>query len=311
MFGSDVLEVAIGVIFIYLLLSLVCSATVEIFEAWLKMRASDLEQGIRELLDDSKGTDLAKRLYEHPLVYALFRGKYKPGLIRKGRYPRGSELPSYIPARTFALALMDIVLPPSSDHGGKRSEGKESMASFRKALGKMENPMVKTALHALVDEAGDDIDKTRENIEKWYNSAMDRVSGWYKRRTQVALLVIGFIIAVAVNADTISIGNSLASDRALREGLAAAAQQYAKDSEGQTAKATDENVRRSFREIGKLGFPMGWNTDDSRTVPDTLQGWATKLVGWLLTAMAVSLGAPFWFDLLNKIVVVRSTVKSS
>jgi hypothetical protein len=34
-----------------------------------------------------------------------------------------------------------------------------------------------------------------------------------------------------------------------------------------------------------------------------------KLPGWLLTGMAISLGAPFWFDLLNKFMVVRSTIK--
>jgi hypothetical protein len=37
--------------------------------------------------------------------------------------------------------------------------------------------------------------------------------------------------------------------------------------------------------------------------------WLGRLPGWLLTALAITLGAPFWFDLLNKIMVIRSTVK--
>ena len=37
--------------------------------------------------------------------------------------------------------------------------------------------------------------------------------------------------------------------------------------------------------------------------------WLETLTGWLITTLALSLGAPFWFDTLNKFMVVRSTVK--
>src|SRR6185436_2185893 len=95
-----------------LLLSLICSAVNEIIEAWLKKRASYLEQGIRELLDDPSGNGLARKLYSHPLIKGLFRGPYIPSQIKKsGGYASRSDLPSYIPARNFALALMDVVLP--------------------------------------------------------------------------------------------------------------------------------------------------------------------------------------------------------
>jgi hypothetical protein len=54
---------------------------------------------------------------------------------------------------------------------------------------------------------------------------------------------------------------------------------------------------------------VGWNRADPRTTPQTTADWLTKILGLLLTAFAISLGAPFWFDVLNKIIVVRSTVK--
>ena len=101
MFGSQVLEVVIGLVLMYLLLSLICSSIREGVEACLKARAGDLQRGIRELFQDRDGTGLTKELYEHPLVYGLFKGEYSPG--------KSGNLPSYIPSRSFAVALLDIV----------------------------------------------------------------------------------------------------------------------------------------------------------------------------------------------------------
>src|SRR4030095_5216253 len=103
MFGSTVLEVALGIIFVYLLLSLMCSALAELLEGFRKKRASDLARGLRELFADSQGTGFVQQVYQHPLVGGFFQGHYKPGFTK--------NLPSYIPSRTFALILLDIALP--------------------------------------------------------------------------------------------------------------------------------------------------------------------------------------------------------
>jgi hypothetical protein len=121
MFGSQVLEVAIGLVLVYLLLSFICSSVREAIEAWQKTRAVDLEHGIRELLQDRDGRGLAKELYNHPLIYGLFKGEYDPAKIVKGRMPNRSDLPSYIPARNFAAALMDIVAREGA--AGVRGDG--------------------------------------------------------------------------------------------------------------------------------------------------------------------------------------------
>src|SRR2546428_4691359 len=101
-------------VFVYLLLSLMCSAANEIIELWLKNRAADLERGLRELLNDKDGTGLVKDLYSHHLVNGLFKGKYNrasySGFLGRAKRLFGmGNLPSYIPARNFALALMDLV----------------------------------------------------------------------------------------------------------------------------------------------------------------------------------------------------------
>src|SRR5512136_2378292 len=108
MLGSSILEVAIGLVFIYLLLSLICSALQESLEAWLKVRASQLESGLRELLHDKDGTHLLRSLYNHPLIYGLFRGDYDPARVRSG-WSMKTNLPTYIPAENFAATLMDTL----------------------------------------------------------------------------------------------------------------------------------------------------------------------------------------------------------
>src|SRR6266540_6939389 len=79
MLGSQILEVAIGIIFVYLLVSIICTAVREGIETWLKSRAAYLEHGIRELLHDKDAAGLVKSFYHHPLVYSLYSGGYTPG----------------------------------------------------------------------------------------------------------------------------------------------------------------------------------------------------------------------------------------
>jgi len=93
MFGSEMLEVAIGIIFVYLLISIICTAIREGIAAWLKTRAAFLEYGIRELLHDKKAEGIARSFYEHPFIYSLFSGEYKSGrpdkrpMALSGDYP--------------------------------------------------------------------------------------------------------------------------------------------------------------------------------------------------------------------------------
>jgi hypothetical protein len=314
MFGSQILDVAIGIIFVYLLLSLMCSALNEIIEARIKNRAKSLELGIRNLLGNN---ELANDFYNHPLISGLFKDNQKP---------------SYIPSRTFALALMNIVAPQAG------ADGPNPLQSFRKTISEIkdESPAapIKNALLALADDAQGDISKLRANVENWYDDTMDRVSGWYKRRTQTIIVFLGFGIAIALNADTAHIARSLSNDAALRNSLVAASQAFAqKENPGGSATATSTTApetqtpqsmfNENMKRIRGLGLPIGWNleSDDPHVRWPGLRVWSAGVptawyeqvrfhwLGWILTALAISLGAPFWFDMLNKFITVRSAVK--
>jgi hypothetical protein len=497
MFNTTILDVAIGLIFLYLLLSLMCTAANEIIELALKKRAVDLERGIRELLvpGTTSGTrDIVQDLYNHPLVNGLFGGRYENSRIAsRVRWVARTALPSYIPARNFSLALMDIIRPgvtpggeaagPSGATGATAplpspgtpaqvvvnlAEGgaplvvppqpvpNDALSALRAAL--VAHPQIteqiKRGVLPLLDAAGNDVARARENIESWYNSSMDRVSSWYKRRAQVTILILGLFVAITVNVDTITIAKRLSTDKALRESLVAASDAYAKANAAASptptsspatptkptaaaaktaevapnqvaadtspspspvvavspeavavslpsapavvspsaspptvaadastlpedcvkdaasikcklsqdvlkACATPNSVEcknakalqkvcgepdsaeckrekdlqsacqepespkckyfANLQQIQALGLPIGWDSteDPKRTWPGWHWkrdgGWWDQIywhgLGWILTALALSLGAPFWFDLLNKFIVIRSAVK--
>lgn len=345
LFGSTLLEVAIGVIFVYLLLSLLCSAFSELIESFVKYRARDLHKGIGKLLGDK---DLVDEFFKHPLVTPL------------------GETPSYIPARTFSLTLWNLATTAAAKTEGAGVT--QDLAKIRSLITSLEGPhyeRIKVPLLALIDEAGTDINKARANIEQWYNDAMDRVSGWYKRRTHLMLVLIGLTAAAFLNVDTINVTRALWYNDTLRSSVLAAAENYIEtnprpeatpeasstpapslsptpqqeeeDNAEEEVEAAREKINGIRGEINKLGLPIGWVFEpdrkdekykddkdgtlykqdleayraDPRRFPDGQNGngWPLKVVGIFLTALAVSQGAPFWFDLLNKVIVVRSTIK--
>jgi hypothetical protein len=319
LFGSTILEVAIGVIFVYLLLSLLCSAFNELLESFIKMRASDLKQGIMKLLGNQ---NLVQDFFDHSLVKAL------------------GNNPSYIPARTFSIALWNLATTKAAQGQALITGVTQDVTAVRNFLASTEftnkyGESIRDSLLTLIDEAGGDINQARANIEGWYNDAMDRVSGAYKRRTHQILILIGFLAALVLNVDTIGIAKALWYNDALRSSVVAAAESYIKPptatSQNTTAapqttpaaSTTQDATQQANQalkklndvrgEIDKLGLPIGWDDTapdgDPRHFPVGLYGWLLKLLGIIFTALAVSQGAPFWFDVLNKFIVIRSTIK--
>jgi hypothetical protein len=325
MFNSDILEVAVGIVFIFALISSICSAVRKGIEAWFKTRASYLEFGIRELLHDKQGTGLAKSLFNHPLIYGLFSGDYTPGAAdaRLSPWRGGRNLPSYIPSGNFALAIMDIAARGPQGFNDTATAGTPSLslAQIRANITNLGNPRVQRALLTAIDTAQGDLDRARANIEAWYDSSMDRVSGWYRRSTHWVIFWIAFLLAVGLNVNSVSIADYLYRHDSVRSTIVSTIERTAAD-----PAAQNPNYAAAKRELDDMHLPMGWthgwgapraranrtsdinssNADIPVLLWDDIFG---PLVGWLVTAFAATLGAPFWFDILNKIMVIRSTVK--
>ncbi len=396
MLGSPILDLAIGMVFIYLLLSLIASVLQEILATITQARAANLERGLHSLFsgdslhiaeDGTPGKSFVEALYEHGLVRGLYqdpahdsKGKAsgQPTHLQKfqlgirhalrtllGIMPPGYDarpndllLPAYIPARTFSLALTDLLnddkqhwdslrtieahllelkrrnqvaLDTAREAGEKAGLPPETIAQ---KVSVYENKAIE-ALHALLIDAGGRADKFQANLENWYNDAMDRTSGWYKRYTQRILLVLGLFIAMFFNVDSVHVARTLWFDHDARQGLTNAADTYIKNhpdfasASTSVAPAADrsfdvERMRKgleatvnTFDTVSQNSMlPIGWQHPFSQYLAafqaPTRNAWLhllLMLVGWCITAAALSLGAPFWFDMLNKIMVIRNTVK--
>jgi hypothetical protein len=305
--GDAAIDVAIGLAFFFFLLSIVCSSVNEAIAAVFKLRAGTLEGGIRGLIADKAKADA---FYNHWRMKTLFTQTVF----------RREKKPSYIPSNVFAMTLLDTFAPPaakttSDDLIGRAQAAVASMEAAATSGAPEIEQKVLVMLKDALDQAGTDRDKFRLALETAFNQVMDRVSGWYKRRSQLILFVIALAIAGAFNADTFTIGQRLWKDNALRAAITAqanptvsAGKAVCTAAPGNRASSNAnptslDTVANCVAAVKQLALPIGWT---ELTSPKTgIQG-ITKAVGLLVTAFAIMLGAPFWFDFLGKAAQLRS-----
>lgn len=317
------LEIMIAVFLIYALFSGLVSGVNELIIQWLEMRGKVLFEGIAMMLGELpkksykpgvlkpffiKGASLTENLYKNPLIDSLS--------------PAGSTRPSYISSTTFSAALVQTL---SSD--GSLAVLRQKLDDRNTHLGKLFGPML--------DEASGDLEKFKAKIEAHFNEVMNRVGGWYKRRAQVALFAIGLVLAVLFNVDSIHIMQQLQRDPAQVEKLVqmAEAKIQAIEQQNQKSNATEDAVSKAdksadidikaqfadlkgqFEAFNSLALPIGWAfSDQSDSWLDSFdypaqQNRGLSLLGWFLTALAATLGAPFWFDAISKLFAIRGAGK--
>lgn len=293
--GLPALDLAIGLAFIFLLLSLLASTIQEFVAAALGLRARMLEQGLKNMLGGDE--DVLAAFYRHPLIDGLYKGHIREKDLGKGGLKRTGG-PSYVSPRSFAAFMLDAVAPTDG-----------TLNAFKTASGETRDlpAPIRNRLQPLLDAAGGDLDDYRKSLEAWYDDSMARVSGWYKRKTQAILLVIGTVLVLALNANTLAIAGRLWSDQSIRAAVVQQADQAASQPSGDDPRERLDSAANDVASVAKLGVPIGWSGDAK---PDwSGSGWVTVVGGWLLTVLAISLGAPFWFDALGRISRLRSSGK--
>jgi hypothetical protein len=289
-----------------------------------------LRTGIREkwhylacILPDNT---LAKAFYKHPGV------KYLSGSVLRTK-------PSYIEPTNFSTTIVRILR-------GRDFDGAvPDMQAIRGTLYPLDTSLEMRAQTATVEvgnterfqatiqpetldqlrqiyiDAGGELERFKAQLEQWFDETMNRANGWYKRQSRAILFFIGFGIAIACNVDTIRIHSILSKDKAAREQMvqlasgqkdryttaidarrqpaADAANLFADSVQRQLVQATYNNLQGDMKEADSV-LGLGWGKEGS------FNG-IRSIVGWLLTALALTLGAPFWFDLLNKLISLRAT----
>lgn len=373
MTGNIALDVVIGLIFIYLLYSLLATIIQEFIASCLSLRAKILERAIFRMLEDGdkfnfrigsfvhlfirtrneKGTKnekeiktLTDQFFNHPLIKFLAEDKFRPR-------------PSYIKSNTFSKVIIDLLRGDQAKPEDDISKLiKNALEEKKMKWGSGSIPIAEqtlTYLNSIWTDAQGDVDKFRVKLENWFDETMERTSGWYKKYTQIILFFIGLIIAIVFNVDTIQIAKKLDKDPKLREQVVQQADAFVKahpnlDQELKMEK--DENEKIFSLHISKIGTPTDSilirrekEKNDStsqanyneikqkrelliKRANSLIEGdikkvngmlglgfddfkWGkfpSSLLGWVLTALAISLGAPFWFDLLNKMMKLRSSI---
>ncbi len=342
MTNFGILDLVIGLAFIYFILSVICTSIVEIVAQAKNLRAASLNKWIKDSFNTAQGGTLGDQIINHGLV---------DGLTMKGR------IASFIPANVFSAALFDIIYQNYIKSQQKSDAGLTfNCERLREAILSEETIIpadLRRYMLQAIDECQDvqkNIDLLKTRIEHWYEDAMDRLTGTYRKKTRVITIIAAIALTVGINADTIAITKYLKDNPQQAELLATTAAKVAKDStlykqtvvkldsikskldtsSAHAAASIQETINMSiaaqqqgdslYRSMTTVGIPMGWTqptiTEGLKHEKDVkgkilfiLSLIVKSFIGWMFTAAAITLGAPFWFDILNKFVNIRSAGK--
>lgn len=284
-----ILDITIGLMTMYLVLSLACTSINELISSIFKMRAASLRKALLQLIDDP---DLHGKFSDH-------------GLIAGAKKNQAAD-PSYICGQTFALALLDSLTPTGQV---------TAFADAKAAAQALPSSNARDVILANVALANGKIEDLRRGIAKSFDRAMDRVSGAYTRRIKGMSLLVGIALAAALNADTIAVANALWADKPRAQMLELAKEALAKGVDeksllGNGAMDADAITKKYAEVFGKVDkasnalrpLPIGW---DFKAPRPTLTEGILKVVGVVLTGLALMFGAPLWFDVLSKLMNLR------
>lgn len=299
MTDNIVLDVFIGLIFTYLLYSMYASILMEIISSGLGLRAENLHYALKRMLMDEKEENNVLKTYflrtwnSFTQIFGRAANLKNRGLFENfvqqpaikylgnGGSLITNRTPSYIHPEFFSKALIDSlkVNEEGLDLASKVEIGLLNREQGSETIG---------YIYSLFKDADRDMQKFRYLLERWFDDSMERAAGWYKKTTQLMIFIIGLILTCTFKLDTIQIARKLANDPVSREATLA------------LAKATQEgDLEKDLEKIqdktGQLRFIL---------VPEP--GTGGSFLGYALTVLALSLGAPFWFDLLNKFISLRS-----
>ncbi|ELS00638.1 hypothetical protein Xen7305DRAFT_00003390 [Xenococcus sp. PCC 7305] len=358
------LDIAIGLVFIYLILSLLASEIQELFAGFFQWRAKHLKMSIyrmligtgnvkeleqilkykteeniedkinaeiegvnneskKELLNANKSIILLiHEIYSHYEIASLSQSSLGFAVTQtKDLYG-----PSYIPPESFAEAFIDILAEKKKKFDENNPENKD-LDLIATVIGNKLNSLpdnLKAILARIAEKAVLKVDmldpkpqgsqytssvmvQFQVEIANWFSNSQDRTSGTYKRNSKLGLFLIGLLAAIFANANTFTILENL-HDEDVREAVVTQAISTANDCQDKKgedlATCIDDKVDAAL-ESNKL--PIGWfESIDQESPNNVLKIVFYDLLGFIVTGLAIMMGAPFWFDLLKKFVNVRN-----
>jgi len=292
MLSTPIIEVAIGMTFCFASVALMTSSLAEAFASLLKLRARTLFGGIKRLLNDDKFQNLALAVYNCALAHPYGDGRIASG----SSFKDVGHAPAYIAARNFAVALSDAlqahgtILRPAADDGAHHAP----LAGLEAAIRALPDAAMRALLLGMLARAGGQVERFEEELVRWFDAAMDRVSGTYKRYSQLITFLIALLLAISCNIDSIYLCRELWKDpqrQVVLSNIAAYDNQHPDNAHSLT------DMAGAIREL-----PVGQPFAAGVGTP----AWWSNVLGVLITASAAMFGAPFWFDMLQRLTRLRS-----
>jgi hypothetical protein len=324
---GTLLEIIVALIFIYLASSLIISELQEQLAALLEFRARNLKKALEIFL----GKNTVESLYNNDSLLSSFNQYTNP-------ITGNSAGPSYVEPKVLAESLISLVNSQLSDNEkllkadflGKNLVG-EKTGIFKK-LASLSNfsKIDKLAINRLI-EIGDSTKLKHDNptlenfideIANTFTQIMERTSGVYKRNAKGVSFAFGFLAAALLNIDSFYVIEQLSKNSNLRQGINQVATEVFqtnkscfKDAQADPTKVAKckEKLQVSVKDLEKINqpLPIGWNEKgwfNGEQIKEQ-NDWLQAIFGWLMTGVAVAMGAPFWFDILGKFINVRNTGK--
>ena len=316
MTGFPVLDVVIGLSFVYLLLALICTTVMEWIAQVLEMRGKMLKRSVRQVLDVGSAEDapapVTTAFYEHPLIRSLCS-------LNRG--------PSYIPGPVFAKALLDVLPPEQTDKRSRAEEepGEEEPGDQEPNEKRVEPSAGLQRCLKTLGRGDPSLDPTA--VAEWYDQVMDRTCGAYKRTTRKWIIGLALGLTVMMNADTVKLVGNLWQNPTLRAYVVERARvrleqgppletvEYTDPSNPKPTEPIEPDTTKGSNSVlaeeqALLGDLFGWSGEWTALRASPVSWSLLHLLGWVLTALAVSLGAPFWFDTLNRFMNLRAAGKT-
>ncbi len=294
-----ILEVIVGMIFTFMLLSLLGTTFNELVSAWRGWRGFYMEEALKRLLE----------FRDNPEVFHKFKQNAMFRQLMQHKAPlRVSQAPAYLSAANFSSILSNVLK--------KKNEAVQSADDFLQGL--PEESQLRQVLEQFKEEGHTSVEAFKSRLQAWFDDVMYQSSGWYKRHLQFVTFFVGLGIAGILNADSFQIYQNLNANAVNRQKLAALATAFSNNNQTLPAPASPTDTvangekknpintflnTAEFKETSNI-LGLGWQPNDLFVSP---KAWLLRVLGWFITALAISLGAPFWFDVLKKIITIQST----
>jgi len=295
-----ILEVAIGLVVTWLIISMATSQVQEFFVELVGWRSNFLKKQVRVMFNNRD--ELIEQFYDHPLIRPL-NTKGFLGVERK---------PANIPNPIFAKAAVDIFLNAGSTSaeipaGTMNFTGMvENLNTSIAYLESEKSPLAKTIkflapnLNVEAIEIDEKLGEYRKNVESWFDTTMGNASNLYRKNAATIALLIGIALAYIFNVDSLYITNKLWTDPTLRQAIVAQA--------GNIDSSDQDSLNNTIAKINELSLPVGWNEG---TTPKNQGELILKFLGFFITGLAAAQGSPFWFDILRKLGGLKSQPSQS